>query len=74
MVKSAYLNGACGFLAAVNKILFFLFLPEKGKLSLLDRIAYRFLVKMVFIEKRLCDRRDRRWISMRGIARTAESL
>lgn len=74
MVKSLYLNGACGFLALVNRFLFFIFLPEKGKLSVLDRIAYRFLVKMVFVEKRLRDRRNRRSRSVRGMACAAESL
>ncbi len=74
MVKSLYLNGICLCMALANRFLFFIFLPEKGKLSVFDRIAYRFLVKMVFVEKRLRDRRNRRWASMRGMACAAESL
>ncbi|HON77469.1 MAG TPA: hypothetical protein PK544_03185 [Spirochaetota bacterium] len=53
MLKLWCIERAAALTGNVNKILFFLFLPEKGNLSIIDRMVYRGLVKMVILEKRL---------------------
>jgi hypothetical protein len=53
MARKTWLKTAGAVMAGLNRFLFFVFLPEKKHLTLLDRMMYRFLVKMVFVEKRI---------------------
>ncbi len=53
MARITWLKTTGAVMAGLNRFLFFVFLPEKKHLTLLDRMMYRFLVKMVFVEKRI---------------------
>jgi hypothetical protein len=52
MIKLWLLEQVVTVMGNVNRILFLLFLPGKGTLSIVDRMVYRILVKMIIVEKR----------------------
>ncbi|HPB82135.1 MAG TPA: hypothetical protein PK200_08880 [Spirochaetota bacterium] len=53
MIKLWFMEQVVMVMGNVNRVLFLLFLPGKGNLSIVDRMVYRILVKMVIVEKRL---------------------